>query len=79
MIGDKKESMASLDMGGEGSDAEEASESPDEEQSEKDMHLADAFEAVQKGDQEGFVEAMKKCLLASDEGAYSGPDTEGEG
>lgn len=79
MIGDKKESLASLDMGGEGSDAEEGSETGDEEQSEKDMHLADAFEAVQTGDQAGFVEAMKKCLLLSDEGGYTGPDTEGEG
>jgi hypothetical protein len=45
-----------------------------EEMSQKDMHLSDAFDAVKEGDREGFVEAMKKCLLAADEGAYSGPD-----
>lgn len=66
----------------EGSPDEEAAESPDQENAEgdpEDMHLDDAFEALQTGDKEGFREAMKKCLLASDSGGYTGPGGEAEG
>lgn len=72
--------MPELDMGGgvEGSPSEESAESPDEEMSEKDMHLEDAFEALKSDDKAGFVEAMKKCLISSDEGGYTGPGDEGE-
>lgn len=66
----------------EGSPEEEASESTEEESKEgdpEDMHLDDAFDAMQSGDKQAFREAMKKCLLASDSGGYTGPGVEGEG
>jgi len=65
--------------GVEGSSDEEASESPDEEMSEKDEHLSDAFDALKSGDREGFIDSMKKCILLADEGGYTGPEGEGEG
>lgn len=75
----------SLDMtklGVEGSPEEESSESPEEAKSEgddpQDMHLDDAWDAIQSGDQGAFKEAMKKCILASDEGGYTGPDGTGD-
>lgn len=46
---------------------------------EKDMHLDAAYDALEKGDREGFKEAMKKCLLVADEGGYTGPEDEDEG
>ena len=64
--------MASLDMGGDEADPKEP-DADDEGTSDKDMHLSDAFDAIEKGDKPGFMESMRKCLLLSDEGAYADP------
>jgi hypothetical protein len=54
-------------------------EDDDEEMSTKDMHLSDAFDAVKSGDREGFIDAMKKCLLMSDEYEEDGEASGEEG
>jgi hypothetical protein len=55
-------------------DEEGADDDPVDMGDEKDMHLDAAYDALKSGDKEGFREAMKKCLLAADEGDYIGPD-----
>lgn len=49
----------------------------DEESDEGDelgMHADAMFDALQDGDKAAFKEALRKCLMASDEGAYGGEE-----